>query len=122
MTVRKRITSNCLNSLILDLHKDEATAKEELRKIRLTVCERIVVTIIHFMIKAIHLLITMLIMSSYNIGYILDTAAGMMMGNLVFGLIKDTVVINRVKKEKKEMEATRKQQVEILKRRKSTII
>jgi len=122
MIVRKRITANCLHSLILDLHKDETTAKEELRRIRLGVCERIVVTLIHFAIKALHLLITMLIMSSYNIGYILDTAAGMMMGNLVFGLIKDTVVINRVKQEKKDMEATRKQQLEILKRRKSTVI
>ena len=122
MIVRKRITANCLHSLILDLHKDETTAKEELRRIRLGVCERRVVTLIHFLIKALHLLITMLIMSSYNIGYILDTAAGMMMGNLVFGLIKDTVVINRVKQEKKDMEATRKQQLEILKRRKSTVI
>lgn len=63
----------------------------------MTVCERIVVTIIHFMGKALHLIIIYLIMATYNIGYIIDTAAGMMMGNLVFGLIKDTMVINRVK-------------------------
>ena len=122
MIVRKRITSNCLNSLVLDLHKDEMTVKAEQRKIRLTVCERIVVTIIHFMGKALHLIIIYLIMATYNIGYIIDTSAGMMMGNLVFGLIKDTMVINRVKQEKKEMEATRKDQVDILKRRKSTVI
>ncbi len=41
-------------------------------------------------------------------------AAGMMMGNLVFGLIKDSIVITRVKKEKKEIEGKRAQMLETL--------
>ncbi len=49
-------------------------------------------------------------------------AAGMMMGNLVFGLIKDSIVITRVKKEKKEIEGKRAQMLETLQRRKSTIM
>ena len=53
------------------------------------------------------MLIIYLIMSTYNIGYIVAHAAGMMMGNLVFGLIKDSIVITRVKKEKKEIEGKR---------------
>jgi hypothetical protein len=61
-------------------------------------------------------------MSTYNIGYIMSHAAGMMMGNLVFGLIKDSIVITRVKKEKKEIESKRAQMLETLQRRKSTIM
>jgi uncharacterized membrane protein len=122
MIVRKRITSNCLNSLVLDLHKDEETVKAEQRKIRLSVCERIVVTLLHFLARALQLLIVYLIMATYNIGYIVSTAAGLMMGNLVFGLIKDSIVVNRVKQEKRLMEKTRQQQVEILKKRKSTVV
>jgi hypothetical protein len=53
-------------------------------------------------------------MATYNIGYILSHAAGMMMGNLIFGLIKDSIVITRVKKEKKEIEGKRAQMVEAL--------
>jgi hypothetical protein len=48
-------------------------------------------------------------------------ASGMMMGSLVFGLIKDSVVITRVKREKKEIETKRNQVVEMLKTRKSTM-
>ena len=103
MVVRKRITANCLNSLIVDLHKSPEEIKQEQRKIRLTVCERITVTLIHFCGRALHLLIIYLIMATYNIGYIMCNAAGMMMGSLVFGLIKDSIVINRVKKEQKEI-------------------
>jgi hypothetical protein len=84
------------------------------RKLRLNVCERIVVTFVHFFAKALHLLIIYLIMSTYNIGYIVSHAAGMMMGNLVFGLIKDSIVITRVKKEKKEIEGKRAQMLESL--------
>jgi hypothetical protein len=49
-------------------------------------------------------------------------AAGMMMGNLVFGLIKDSIVITRVKKEKKEIENKRAQMLETLQKRKSTVM
>ena len=49
-------------------------------------------------------------------------AAGMMMGNLVFGLIKDSIVITRVKKEKKEIENKRAQMLEVLQKRKSTMM
>ena len=61
-------------------------------------------------------------MATYNIGYILGHAAGMMMGNLVFGLIKDSIVITRVKKEKKEIENKRAQMLEVLQKRKSTVM
>lgn len=114
MTVRKRITTNCLISLIVDLHKNQEEVKHAERKLRLNVCERIVVTFVHFFAKALHLLIIYLIMSTYNIGYIVSHAAGMMMGNLVFGLIKDSIVITRVKKEKKEIEGKRAQMLETL--------
>lgn len=109
-------------SLIVDLHKDQEQIKEELVKIRLTVCERIIVTFIHFGAKAIHLLIIYLIMATYNIGYIMINASGLMMGNLIFGLIKDSIVINRVKREKKELEINRVQMTEMLKMRKSTVM
>jgi len=99
MVVRKRITANCLNSLIVDLHKSPEEINEAQRRIRLTVCERVTVTLIHFAGRALHLLIIYLIIATYNIGYIISNAAGMMMGSLVFGLIKDSIVINRVKKE-----------------------
>jgi hypothetical protein len=46
----------------------------------------------------------------------------MMMGNLVFGLIKDSIVITRVKKEKKEIENKRAQMLETLQKRKSTVM
>ena len=59
-------------------------------------------------------------MATYNIGYIVISSAGMMMGNLVFGLIKDSIVFRRVKAEKKEIEKKRIEMVEILKR-KSTV-
>lgn len=61
-------------------------------------------TFIHFFAKALHLLIIYLIMATYNIGYIVISAAGQMVGNLIFGLLKDSIVINRVKREKKEIE------------------
>jgi 2-phosphoglycerate kinase len=61
-------------------------------------------------------------MATYNIGYIVGHAAGMMMGNLVFGLIKDSIVITRVKKEKKEIENKRAQMLEVLQKRKSTVM
>ena len=96
MISRKRITSNCLNSLI-DLHKDRETVKKEQRKIRLNMCERVVVTIFHFIIKALNLLIIVLIIATYNIGYIMIASVGFMMGNLIFGLIKDSIVIKRIK-------------------------
>ncbi len=122
MTVRKRITTNCLISLVVDLHKNQDEVKQAQRKLRLNVCERIVVTFIHFFAKALHLLIIYLIMATYNIGYIMSHAAGMMMGNLVFGLIKDSIVITRVKKEKKEIENKRAQMLEVLQKRKSTVM
>lgn len=122
MIVRKRITTNCLISLVVDLHKDQSEAKAEQRKLRLSVCERIVVTFVHFLAKALHFVIIYIIMSTYNIGYIMSASSGYMMGNLVFGLIKDSIVITRVKKEKKEIETKRKQMVEVLQRRKSTMI
>ena len=120
--VRKRITTNCLISLVVDLHKDQDEIKAAQRKIRLSVCERIIVTVIHFMAKALQLLIIYLIMATYNIGYIVTTSAGLMMGNLIFGLIKDSIVITRVKKEKKEIEGKRQQMAEVLKKRKSTLM
>ena len=61
-------------------------------------------------------------MATYNIGYVVAHAAGMMMGNLVFGLIKDSIVITRVKKEKKEIENKRAQMLETLQKRKSTVM
>jgi len=78
------------------------------------VCERIIVTFVHFLGKALHFFTLYLIMATYNIGYIVGSAAGYMLGNLVFGLIKDSIVITRVKKEKKEIEAKRKQMIEML--------
>ena len=114
LTVRKRITTNCLISLIVDLHKNQEEVDHAQRKLRLNVCERIVITFVHFLAKALHLLIIYLVMATYNIGYILSHAAGMMMGNLIFGLIKDSIVITRVKKEKKEIEGKRAQMVEAL--------
>ena len=74
------------------------------------------------MCKALHFFVLYLIMATYNIGYIVGSAAGYMLGNLVFGLIKDSIVITRVKKEKKEVEAKRKQMIEMLQRRKSTVM
>ena len=59
-------------------------------------------------------------MATYNIGYIVGSASGYMIGNLVFGLIKDSIVITRVKTEKKEVEAKRKKMIEILQRKKTT--
>jgi hypothetical protein len=61
-------------------------------------------------------------MATYNIGYIVGSSAGYMMGNLVFGLIKDSIVITRVKKEKKEIETKRKQMVEVLQKRKTSMM
>jgi len=91
------------------------------RKIRLSVCERIVVTIVHFLGKALHFFVLYLIMATYNIGYIVGSAAGYMMGNLIFGLIKDSIVISRVKNEKKEVAEKKMKMAEALSRRKSTL-
>ena len=100
MIVRKRITSNCLNSLI-DLNKDKEQFKKEQRKIRLKVIEKMTVSLLHFLIKALNLIIIIIIMATYNIGYIIAACIGMFLGNLLFGLIKDSIVIRRIKKERK---------------------
>ena len=121
MTVRKRITTNCLLSLVVNLHKDQEEIKKAERKIRLRVIERIFVTFIHFLAKAMHFFVLYLIMSTYNIGYIVGSSAGYMMGNLVFGLIKDSIVISRVKAEKAEIITKRKEMIEMLQRRKTTM-
>jgi 23S rRNA A1618 N6-methylase RlmF len=73
------------------------------------------------MARALHLLVIYLIIATYNIGYIMCNASGMMLGSLVFGLIKDSIVINRIKKEQKEIQAKKVQRQEILQKRKSTI-
>ncbi len=88
--------------------------------IRLSVIERIVISFIHFLTKAIHFLVLYLIMATYNIGYIVGSAAGYMMGNLVFGLIKDSIVITRVKREKTEVEKKRKEKIDLLKKKKTS--
>lgn len=117
---RKRITSNCLNSLV-DLNKDKETFKKEQRKIRLNVCERIIVTFTHFIIKAFNLLIIIIIMQTYNIGYIIISSVGFALGNLLFGLIKDSIVIRKVKRERKEVNERKKiQMVELLSKRRSS--
>eukprot|EP00347_Sterkiella_histriomuscorum_P023424 403334693 len=117
MLVRKRITSNCLNSLV-DLNKDKEQFRKEQRKIRLKVIERIVVTFIHFLIKAINLLIIIVIMQTYNAGYIVVSCVGQALGNLLFGLIKDSIVIRRVKKERKQVyERKQIQMAELLNKR-----
>ncbi len=108
MIVRKRITTNCLISLVVDLHKDQNEVKAAQRKIRLSVCERIIVTFVHLLAKGLHFVIIYIIMATYNIGYIMSSCAGYMIGNLIFGLIKDSIVITRVKSEKKEIETKRK--------------
>jgi membrane protein YqaA with SNARE-associated domain len=77
---------------------------------------------VHFLSKALHFFVLYLIMATYNIGYIVGSSAGYMMGNLVFGLIKDSIVITRVKKEKKEIETKRKQMVEVLQKRKTSMM
>ena len=64
---------------------------------RLTVIERILVIFLHFVIRALSLLIIVLIIGTYNIGYIIIACTGMMIGNLIFGLIQDSIVIRRVK-------------------------
>jgi len=92
MTVRKRITSNCLNSLV-DLNKDQKQFKIEQRKIRLKVIERIFVTFLHFLIRAMNLFIIVIIMETYNIGYIIVVSFGFGIGHLIFGLIRDSIVI-----------------------------
>jgi hypothetical protein len=122
LIVRKRITTNCLISLVVDLHKDQQEVKQMQRKIRLSVCERIIVTLVHFLSKGLHFFVLYLIMATYNIGYIVGSSAGYMMGNLVFGLIKDSIVITRVKKEKKEIETKRKQMVEVLHKRRTSMM
>jgi hypothetical protein len=96
------------------MHKERSQVKKDQRKMRLTMCERVIVIIIHFVLKALNLLIIVLIMSTYNIGYIMISCAGMMVGNLVFGLIQDSIVIKRVKRERKELEKKRIQMTELL--------
>lgn len=121
MITRKRITSNCLNSLV-DLNKDKVQFKKEQRKIRLNVLERIWVTFLHFLIRAMNLLIIILIMQTYNIGFILVATLGFGIGHLIFGLIMDSIVIRKVKKERKEHNEKKQiQMVELLARRKTTL-
>lgn len=60
-------------------------------------------------------------MATYNIGYIICNAAGMMMGSLVFGLIKDSIVIKRIKDEQKKLAKKKEDKQEALKKRKSTL-
>lgn len=43
------------------------------------------------------------------------------MGNLLFGLIKDSIIISKVKAERKEIAKKKQDKEEILKHRKSTI-
>ena len=49
--------------------------------------ERIFVTFLQFMYKGLNLLIIIIIMETYNIGYILVASFGLAIGNLIFGLI-----------------------------------
>ena len=97
---RKRITSNCLVGLV-EFDKDIKQRKKELRKIRLKVIEKVIVILLQFLIKALTFLFAVLIMQTYNLGYLFAICFGMMIGNLVFGLIQDTIVIKKVKRERK---------------------
>ena len=66
------------------------------------------VSLLHFLIKALNLLIIIVIMQTYNIGYIIISSVGFSLGSLLFGLIKDSIVIRRVKKERKALNERRK--------------
>ncbi|CDW80847.1 ctr domain containing protein [Stylonychia lemnae] len=120
MITRKRITSTCLNSLV-DLNKDKEQLKKEQHKIRLKVIERIIVTILHFLIKALNLLIIIVIMQTFNIGYIIISSVGFGLGHLLFGLIKDSIVIRKVKSERKQINERKQiQMTELLSKRRNT--
>lgn len=43
-------------------------------------------------------------MQTYNLGYLLVICIARTIGNLIFGLVQDTIVIKKVKREKREME------------------
>jgi len=77
----------------VDLNKDQKQFKIEQRKIRLKVIERIFVTFLHFLIRAMNLFIIVIIMETYNIGYIIVVSFGFGIGHLIFGLIRDSIVI-----------------------------
>lgn len=98
---RKRITSNCLVNLV-EVNKDVKQRKKELKKIRLNVFERILIIVLQFLIKAITFLLACLIMQTYNMGYIILISIGLMIGNLIFGLVQDTIVIRKIKRENKK--------------------
>ena len=80
------------------------------------------VTFLYLIIRAVNLLIVVIIMQTYNIGYIIISCVGFGIGHLIFGLIRDSIVIRKIKKERKEMKERKNiQMAELLSRRKTTM-
>ena len=51
-------------------------------------------------------------MQTYNGGYLILICFGLTIGNLIFGLLQDTIVIRKLKREKRKNEE-RKKQIEL---------
>lgn len=86
VSTRRRITHNCLTHLV-EFKVDPKTRKKQLKKTRLNVFERLLIIVLQFLIKGIGFLYVCLILETYNMGYVIIISVGLMIGNLVFGLL-----------------------------------
>ena len=61
------------------------------------------ITLLHFITKFLSFLLIAVVMQTYNIACILVIIIARTLGNLVFGMLQDTIVIRKVRREKKEI-------------------
>ena len=102
-TTRKRITANSLKSLI-QINKSAGEQKQEMKKFHLGPCGRAGVTFLNFISKFLVFLTIVLVMGTYNLAFLLVICFSRTIANLMFGLIQDTIVVKKIKKEKKKRE------------------
>mmetsp|Transcript_2885 Transcript_2885/g.2711 ORF Transcript_2885/g.2711 Transcript_2885/m.2711 type:complete len:99 (-) Transcript_2885:51-347(-) len=77
--------------------------------------EKLLVIFMHFVVNALSLLCVIILMQTYNVGYMMMMCFGFTTGHLIFGLVQDTIVIKKIKRERKYLKEQRELQLQDLK-------
>lgn len=104
IAIRKRVTTNCMQSLIKN-YKDIASVEKSDRMdhhkdFDLSLKERAIVSILFFCHRFCQLMVAAQIMISFHFDILFAACLGTASGNFIFsGLVADQVLINRIKRE-----------------------
>jgi hypothetical protein len=104
ITIRRRVTSNCLQLMLKQVRSFTDDVNEErvelVDEYELTMAEKFSVSCFFFLHRFLQLLLAIQVMLAYHFWVVFGISLGMAVGNLIFaGLTQDQVLINRVKRE-----------------------